>query len=426
MDNETLIYFGGSVKAIGDGRIAGFLCVYGDEKHTDLEGDYFTENTDFDLTGSDKRFGYYSHGMDVKVGNQKIGLGEITAKDDGLWLEAQLDLRNSYASMVYDLAEKGAMGLSSGALSHLVRREQTGKSFKITHWPLGEWSCTPTPAEVRTFAIPVKSLLTIPPIEEDEEEPEVKNIDEPKPEAVPAPDPNPVLKGLFESELAERQMSTWDLWSVLCRVFAEIAKAASTTDVTGVPVDVQRLVTEATSSFASRLVPAVVDQIADYTEGDHNSEFYLKGFERSLLQSFLANGSVASHGLFLDHSEEMASVAAEFAKEAGAVLDGLQAYQGRAERKAKFRADTKSGRMISQANLDFIDKACGDLKNIADRAMEIHGSLIGLMDAAKPKPKEEMEMPGHVVGQKSEDIERLQKLRMEFLRFEAANLGIAA
>ena len=50
------------------------------------------------------------------------------------------------------------LGWSSGAASHLVERQNVGKSAMITFWQLAEASLTPTPAEPRTSAMITKSL----------------------------------------------------------------------------------------------------------------------------------------------------------------------------------------------------------------------------------------------------------------------------
>jgi hypothetical protein len=396
--HDTLIYWSGDIKALGDGRIAGYLIRFGDPKKTDLTGDYFPPSVDIDYYEGKQISLYYNHALDPVIKNRKIGKATLKNDDVGWWLEGQLSMRDEYERAVYGMVEAGKMGFSSGSAPHLVERKSVGKAQEIVAWPVIEASLTPTPAEPMNGVFPLKALL-------------------PKPKESHASD----LKGLFEQELTERSLSVWDLWSVLNRVFCEIAKGAGSTNVTGVPVDVASLVVDAVSSFSTRVAPAVVGQIRDYVEKGSEGEFYVKGFERAFLQSFLSNGSAASHGPFIDHSEEMASVAEEFAKEAGAFLDGLIDYTERAKGKAKFRAE-KSGRMISQANLDRIDGTSGKIDEIIGHLTALRDDLKDLT-AAAAKPKQEM--PGEVVGQKA-DPEHVRKLRLEFLRTQAAEIGIAA
>ena len=150
------IFQGSSIKATGRGMVKGYLVRFGSSNDTDLERDYFTKNTDFGMEfvdGSSHKLGlYYNHGMDPVVKTKKIGYGTIKMTDNGLWYEAQLDLADEYAKMIYELAGKGKLGFSSGAASHMVDREKVGKSFEIKRWNLAEASLTPQPAESRNMA----------------------------------------------------------------------------------------------------------------------------------------------------------------------------------------------------------------------------------------------------------------------------------
>ncbi len=154
---KALIFDGAEVKALGDGKVGGYLIRYSTDTAPDLEGDYFTKDTDFG--NHDEAPVYYQHGLDDKVGKRKIGMGKIKPDDIGQWIEAQLNLRDEYEKYIYQLAEQGKLGWSSGTASHLVEREQKGKAYWIKAWPLGlDASLTPTPAEPRNSAIPIKSL----------------------------------------------------------------------------------------------------------------------------------------------------------------------------------------------------------------------------------------------------------------------------
>ena len=150
------VFQGSEIKATGKGMVKGYLVRFGSSNDTDLERDYFTKNTDFGMEfvdGSSHKLGlYYNHGMDPVVKTKKIGSGTIKKTDNGLWYEAQLDLADEYAKMIYDLAQKGKLGFSSGAASHMVDREKVGKSFEIKRWNLAEASLTPQPAESRNMA----------------------------------------------------------------------------------------------------------------------------------------------------------------------------------------------------------------------------------------------------------------------------------
>lgn len=157
-ESDALVMDGGSVKALGDGKLGGYLVLFGDPNHTDLEGDYFTDQTEFgDATETAV---YYHHGLNRELGPRVIGKAQLKRDAIGVWMEAQLNMRDAYERAVYKMGEDGKLGLSSGTAAHLVVRERvTNKAAWIKQWPLGlDGSFTPTPAEPRTFAVPLKSL----------------------------------------------------------------------------------------------------------------------------------------------------------------------------------------------------------------------------------------------------------------------------
>ena len=150
------VFRGEGIKASGQGMVKGYLVRFGNASDTDLERDYFTKDTDFGMEfvdGSEHKLGlYYNHGMDKLLGTKKIGYGSIKMTDKGLWYEAQLDMADEYAKMIFDLAKSGKLGFSSGAASHMVERSPIGKSYEIKRWNLAEASLTPQPAESRNMA----------------------------------------------------------------------------------------------------------------------------------------------------------------------------------------------------------------------------------------------------------------------------------
>lgn len=154
---KTIVSFGGDVKALDDGKVGGYLVRFSTDSDPDLERDFFNKSTDFgEITLSAV---YYHHGLDKQLKRRKLGKGTLTIDDVGVWIEAQLEMRDEYEKAVYELAQAGKLGWSSGTAAHLVEREQVGKSWWIKAWPLGlDASLTPTPAEPRTRAVPLKSL----------------------------------------------------------------------------------------------------------------------------------------------------------------------------------------------------------------------------------------------------------------------------
>ena len=132
-----------AIKAVAPFTLSGVGVVYGGE---DLTGDRFSKDTDFG--GSRPFVGmpvYYDHalgGIKSQIGTVKVW----TPTDTGIDVQIELDRRHKYAADVMKLAEQGALGLSTGALPHLVERVDG----EIKRWVIGEISLTPTPAEPRT------------------------------------------------------------------------------------------------------------------------------------------------------------------------------------------------------------------------------------------------------------------------------------
>ena len=154
---DELIAYGTEVKALGGGKIGGYLVRFSDASQPDLTGDYFDIKTVFHF-GPDIPL-LYNHGMDSTLKKRVIGKVQTKIDDVGLWADAQMDLRDEYEKAIYAMAEAGKLGYSSGALSHLVEREPAGKSAYIKTWFIGEASLTPTPAEPRNTVMSLKSLL---------------------------------------------------------------------------------------------------------------------------------------------------------------------------------------------------------------------------------------------------------------------------
>ncbi len=168
------------------GYVKGYLVRFGDTKTADLEGDFFTPQTDYGFpVAKGQRVPlnvYYHHGMDAAVGKKSIGTGYIKMDDVGLWYEAQLDMADEYGSMIAKLCKQGKMGFSSGAAGHLVERKSMGGAAEITRWPIAEASITPTPAEYRNSVKTLKEYYGMEPIMDMEEEMVMAPMPEQSPE----------------------------------------------------------------------------------------------------------------------------------------------------------------------------------------------------------------------------------------------------
>lgn len=157
-DGDVVVAFGGAIKAMGGGKLGGYLVRFTTDAEPDLEGEYFDKATDFGPHTTTQVL--YQHGMDTRLKRRVLQENaEIGTDDIGVWIRAQLSLRDKYEKYIYAEVDKGRMGWSSGTAPHLVEYQGTGKARRIVAWPLGlDASITPTPAEPRNAVVPLKSL----------------------------------------------------------------------------------------------------------------------------------------------------------------------------------------------------------------------------------------------------------------------------
>jgi len=162
---DSLIQFGGEVKSLGGGKVGGYLVYFSsaDDPDTTPNRDFYTRDTDFGLDHNTKSVVLYDHTLDPTIKGKRLGRGEMKMDDVGVWIEAQLEIKDDYDRAIYALAQKGKLGWSSGTATHLVERQATKSSSgqmsnHVTCWPLGlDASLTPTPAEPRATAMALKS-----------------------------------------------------------------------------------------------------------------------------------------------------------------------------------------------------------------------------------------------------------------------------
>ena len=125
--------------------IGGYLVRFTGPEHRDLQGEFFTAETDLGENIYPQIPLMYQHGFDSVLRLDPIGKIISQKKDDvGLWVQAQLDMAHEFFEDVQFLIDEGILGWSSGAWPQSVAIDNDGK---ITRWRVIEGSLTPTPAE---------------------------------------------------------------------------------------------------------------------------------------------------------------------------------------------------------------------------------------------------------------------------------------
>lgn len=144
-------------------EVNGDTVVYGDYAAlwnlVDMDGEYFTKDTDFGTLGSIPV--YYQHGKDAELGLQALGHTVKSYADDvGLWIERQMKRNEAYRKRIEPLIEQGVVGDSTGTSTHLARygpRDTKGVRPILT-WPLAEVSLVLNPAQPRQDSSFTKSV----------------------------------------------------------------------------------------------------------------------------------------------------------------------------------------------------------------------------------------------------------------------------
>lgn len=252
--NERLIAYGGALKALSNERVGGYLAVWGTADQPDLQGEYFTPETDFGLEWYTERPLIYHHGLDATVKAQPIGRIDTLKLDDvGLWMEAQLDQRNQYVQAILKLIERGALGLSSGAVPHLVEVV----AGQIKKWVIIEGSATPTPAEPRTALSSLKAL--------DDAQGLKGLLDNASEEAAPAPDAK--ADALIEIEIEQPEPEESDnMTPELLNMFMQALNAAGVVLTEEQAAAVMAQFEQATADMPEAEVEAVAAYMADDEE----------------------------------------------------------------------------------------------------------------------------------------------------------------
>ena len=159
-----------TIKTVGDWELSILAVPFGSPSNKDLDGEYFTAETDLSLSKFPDPLVLYHHGAGqdrAEVIGQSMG---HTVKDDGVWVKVKLDQASKYAARVWRAAQRGLAAASSGSISHLVRKAKDGF---ISSWPFVELSLfdidksqSRLPANPSAVAIPAKSVYSLGAIEQ--------------------------------------------------------------------------------------------------------------------------------------------------------------------------------------------------------------------------------------------------------------------
>lgn len=148
------------IKSLGKNRVGGYAVLWGDETKKDLDGEYFTKETE-ELDVIFKALGVlpfmYNHGKNKTIKSQVIGAVDILkADDDGLWFEAEIKNHDLYRKYVSKLV--GSSKLFTSTQTFASTKSADHNTGYIGRWPIAEITGTPHPAEWRMLEVPISEL----------------------------------------------------------------------------------------------------------------------------------------------------------------------------------------------------------------------------------------------------------------------------
>jgi len=145
-----------AVKYVGKNTIAHPVFIWGDAKKTDLEIEYFNQQTNFwDSSLKDApRPLTWDHGQDEKFSEFETDpvIGKtVKYYDDAIarWAESVIETDKKYRKYIDQFIEEKRLGYSSDSAPQYVQREKQGKAIYLKTWPWFGGALTASPCEPR-------------------------------------------------------------------------------------------------------------------------------------------------------------------------------------------------------------------------------------------------------------------------------------
>ena len=119
-NNDQLVSYGAEVKALGDGKVGGYMIRFTDATRPDLTGEFFTVKSDIRVPPVMDV--YYNHGLDKTLKDRVIGSAKTSRDEVGILAETQLNIRDAYEKAIYEMAQSFMLDFSSGSIPHLFNK----------------------------------------------------------------------------------------------------------------------------------------------------------------------------------------------------------------------------------------------------------------------------------------------------------------
>lgn len=125
----------------------------------DLDGEFFSKNTDIKPDWFDRRPLVWHHNLDATMKSDPVigTADDLEESDEGWWTTVWLDRSHRYFEEINKLIGAGKIYGSSGSLPNFVRTDH--KTGEILVWPYIEQTLTPTPANIYSRIAPAKAVM---------------------------------------------------------------------------------------------------------------------------------------------------------------------------------------------------------------------------------------------------------------------------
>lgn len=378
METESVIYFGGPLKALDEsGKVGGQLVRVTNPSDRDLTGEWFSAKTYYGPRDGDGADVIFHHGIPLKKGWEKYASHVFTnpvktkRNELGLWAETVLNLADEYEKTVYQLVKAGKLGWSSGSTARLVRKTVDGE---IIRWPIVEASLTYAPAEPRNRTASIKSVEWLQ---------EIGDIDEIKSEEVGTDDE-------FFQPIAPEIKAEWTTAYINDLPDSSFAyvEPGGTKDGDGktVPRSLRHFpYKDSDGKLDEAHVKNALARIPQSNVSDEAKSKALAIIRRAAKTLGIEVQSGKSL-TFTEHFLSVVTAVEEHTKTAGALVEDVTTMTERIRDRLEFR-ETKDGRTLAVAHRERLTEATTNLATLIDLLTGIKGSFDELAEASKPKAK---------------------------------------
>jgi hypothetical protein len=255
-----------------------------------------------------------------------------------------------------------------------------------------------------------------------------KKDDKPKKSMAPDPAGDYTLTdtGSFQEAWEQRYCTPYALTDVLCSQIYSLEYQDQMADMNGIVFDLRGNVMSLLAGFCTAVLSAVCEEDAeqDAEDGTSNPDANSAKSWIKRIQDFKA--AAASAPTIVARSNAVASAAAEFVKSASVIVECTEQLLDDWQAKAAMRA--KSGRMLSQPNVDTLKQHQDAVGDAIEKLSQVKAGIGDLIAKAGIPPKPTVDPDAANRPAEPPDNQKtaaaLRVLQLDLLRSEEIALGV--